>query len=394
MKLLYIGTFSFFEENGLFYGLTSSADSFFEKYLDVFSSIDIIGCPITSVLNKSYFVKIEDNRIRIKIVDSNAKPQNCMKDGLNRTILYEEIRKADAILIKPSTRRGIMAMRIAKKLNKPFMIEMTGDIHNALLQHPDWKHRLYAPILYRQIKKEIEYCHFGLYVSRDYLQSRYPIKGEMCGCSDVILEPAEPAILEHRIAMIDALQSKDRVDIALIGFYQGLMKGVDTAIRALSQLPEKFHLNILGNGTEENRQKWIAYGEGRGVHGRIHFPQPLSSSHDVLQWLDTQDFFVLPTLSEGFGRCVAEAMSRGCVCFCTDICTMPELLPKECLFPKKDDVSLASMIKDAYDNPAKMKELARINFEHAKDYDFELLRERRNAFLQRFKSYCEQMKRN
>ena len=394
MKLLYISTFMFAEKESQSYGLPANADPFFSKYLDVFEEVRVLGDPLKSFLDFSALVPMKDSRISVRILPPNTAIKDFKNDSYIKQILKEEILAAEAILIKPSTRKGMMAEKICEELGKPFMIEMTGDIHNALQQHPDWKRRLYAPIIYRQIKKGIRKCQFALYVSRDYLQSKYPIKGEMCGCADVILESAEPAILEHRYAKIDELQNKERVDMALIGFYQGKMKGVDTAIRALSLLPEKFHLNILGNGTEENRQKWIAYGEERGVHGRIHFPQPLPSSHDVLTWLDTQDFFVLPTLSEGFGRCVAEAMSRGCVCFCTDICTMPELLPKECLFPKKDDVSLASMIKDAYDNPAKMKELAKINFEHAKDYDFELLRERRNAFLQRFKSYCEQMKKS
>lgn len=62
--------------------------------------------------------------------------------------------------------------------------------------------------------------------------------------------------------------------MALVGFYQGTGKGVDTAIRALSRLDERYHLNILGNGTEENRHYWIEYAEKRGVIGRIHFPHP------------------------------------------------------------------------------------------------------------------------
>lgn len=388
MELLYISTFMFRVEENKQYGLPANADPFFQKYLDVFDNIRVLGDPIKSYLDKSALVPMIDGRIHVRVLPPNTTPKDFKNDEIIKNILEEEIIRAKAILIKPSTRKGMMAEKICKKYNKPFMTEMTGDIHNALRQQGSLVRRIYASILYQQIKRNMKDCLFGLYVSQEYLQNKYPVKGEMCGCSDVILEPARPEILEHRLAMIDTLQSKDRVDIALIGFYQGLMKGVDTAIRALSQLPEKFHLNILGNGTEENRQKWIAYGDERGVRGRIHFPKPLPSSHDVLTWLDTQDFFVLPTLSEGLCRCVVEAISRGCPSFCTNITTMPELLPKECLFALRDDVTLARMIKETYDNPARMKEFARINFEHAKDYDFEILRERRNDFLQRFKTYC------
>ena len=36
-----------------------------------------------------------------------------------------------------------------------------------------------------------------------------------------------------------------------------------------------------------------------------------------------------------------------------------------------------------------MKANAKRNFEKAKEYDFEILRERRNKFLNQFKEYCE-----
>ncbi len=379
----------FAEHDGQTYGLPANAGPFFEKYLDVFDEVRVIGDSLKAFLDQSALVPITDKRISVRILPPNTTPKDFKNDKGIKKILVEEITKVEAILIKPSTRKGMMAEKIARELGKPFMIEMTGDIHNALLQQGSLVRSMYAHVLYRQIKHNMKHCKFGLYVSKDYLQGKYPIKGEMCGCSDVILELGDENVLERRLQKIDLIQKQERVDIALIGFYQGLMKGCDTAIRALAQLPECFHLNILGNGTEENRQKWIKYGEERGVFNRIHFPSPLPNSHAVLEWLDTQDFFVLPTLSEGFGRCVAEAMSRGCVCFATNICTMPELLPQECLFPKKDGVTLASLLKNAFENPERMKELARINYEHAKDYDFEVLRKRRNAFLSRFKDYCE-----
>lgn len=371
------------------YGLPANADSFFQKYLDVFEEVRVLGDPIKTYLEQSALVEMKDKRISVRVLPPNTTPSNFKNDRYIKSILKDEIIKAEAILIKPSTRKGMMAEKIAKKLKKPYMIEMTGDIHNALLQQDSVIRRMYSHILYYQIKNNMKDCEFGLYVSQEYLQKKYPIKGLMCGCSDVIIEPSSPDVLKRRLEIIDNIHNKERVDIALIGFYQGLMKGVDTAIRALSQLPEQFHLNILGNGTQENRDKWIKYGEERGVYNRIHFPKPLPTSHDVLLWLDTQDFFVLPTLSEGLCRCVVEAISRGCPCFCTNITTMPELLPSECLFPVKDDVSLTKMLLDAYNNPERMKALARVNFEHARNYDFEVLRSRRNDFLAKFRKYCE-----
>lgn len=389
MKLLYISTFLFLKSEDVTYALPSCADSFFQKYLDIFESVTVLGEPIKSYLDKNSLVPIQDERIDVQIIPPNTSPKDFKNDG---KVLYELerwIKSSEAILIKPASRRGMMAIKLAKKYNKPYMIEMTGDIHNALRQHPNIIKRLYAPILYRNICHAISDCEFGLYVSQEYLQKEFPIKGEMCGCSDVVLEKADDKILKHRIEKIENRKESDLINLALIGFYQGKMKGIDTAIRALSNLDKRYHLHVLGNGTEKNRDKWYEYGQTLGVEKeRIHFPKPLPSSNDVLHWLDEMDAFVLPTRSEGFGRCVAEAMSRGCPCFATNICTLPELLPDECLFPLDNSDEMVRMIEHCFSNIEEEKKLAIQNFEHAKDYDFELLRQRRNAFLGKFRQYC------
>ena len=395
MKLLYCSAFMFREEGGQTYALPSCADPFFQKYLDVFDKVRVLGIPVRDYLDTSALVKMTDPRISVRIAKPNTAPADFKNDKEVKRVLREEIEKAEAILMKPASRRGMMAIRIAEELHKPYMIEMTGDIHNALKQHPSLLKRMYAPFFYWQIKNAIKNCKFGIYVSKDYLQQQFPINGIMCGCADVILEAADEQILERRYEKIDAKQESDIVEISLIGFYQGKMKGVDTAIRALSKLPDNYRLNILGNGTQKSRDHWYDYASSLGIKNpknRITFPTPLPNATAVLEWLDTQDFFVLPTRSEGFGRCVAEAMSRGCVCFATDICTMPELLEKECLHPLGDGDRLAELILKFNTDKGLMKANAKRNFEKAKEYDFEILRERRNKFLNQFKEYCESNK--
>lgn len=393
MELLYIGNYMFKNEGDSVYGLPSSSNDFFAKYLTVFDRVRILGEGLKSDLTDSGMVKMEDTLFSVRILPRNRSPKDIKNDFYIKKALKEEISKAEAVIIKPLSRKGIMAIKLCERLHKPYMIEVTGDIHNALLQHPSRLKRAYAPILYKQITNAIKNCQFGLYVSESYLQSQFPIKGKMCGCSDVILEKADPEILAKRLAKIDGMNKEDRIDLCLIGFYQGNMKGVDTAIRALSHLPENYHFTILGNGTEENRNKWLEYGKERGVIDRIHFDEPLPNSAAVLHWLDGFDIFVFPTRSEGFGRCVAEAMSRGMPCFATDICTMPELLPQECLFPIDDDKKLAELLANAVTDKEYMKKLAEINFENAKKYDFDLLKERRTEFLKEFRKYCEESKK-
>ncbi len=392
MQLLYVSGFMFEKDCGKTFALPSCTDSFFEKYLEVFDSVRVLGEPLQKCLDAHALVAMKHPDIQVEVLKPNTHPRDFKNDAEIKKILKREIANCDAMLVKPALRKGMMAIRLAQKYHKPYMIEMTGDIHNALKQNQNWMKRAYAPVLYRHIKRAIKNAPFGLYVSQEYLQSQFPIRGKMCGCSDVILKKADPEVLAKRIQRIEALPEQKTIDLALIGFYQSNMKGVDTAIRALARLPERYHLHILGNGTEENRNKWIEYGKARGVVGRIHFPKPLSSSELVLEWLDTMDAFVLPTRSEGLCRCMLEAMSRGCPSFATDICTMPELLPAECLHPLGDDEKLSEQILAVMEQSDLAKKYARINFEHAKEYDPEILKNRRNAFLAEFRSYCEEQR--
>ena len=391
MKLLYVSKFMFLKKGNETFALPSCSDSFFQKYLDTFDSVEVLGEEVKSFLDHSKLVKMEDKHISVKILPQNATPKDFLNDKQIKKILFEEIQKAEAILIKPSSRKGIMACKIAEKLNKPYMIELTGDIHNALLQNPSRLKRFYAPILYKKIKRGIRNCKYALYVSQTYLQNKYPISGKMFGCADVVLNDFDDEILQLRFDKIEKMSLEKRIDMGLIGFYQGNGKGVDTAIRALARLPKNFHLSVLGNGTKENRDFWMGYAEKYGVREQLHFCEPLPNVKEVLLWLDNMDFFVLPTRSEGLCRCVVEAMSRGCPCFVTDICTMPELLPKECLHKLDDDEKLSGLVINAVNDKDALKRMAKRNFEKAQEYKFETLKERRNAFLAEFKEYCEKI---
>ena len=388
MELLYIGHSQFYFDGKKVFSYASSGDSFFGNFLDVFSSIKVLGEKCSEYVDKNNLVQLTDPRINVIVAPPNARPKELLNDSKLRKILYKEIEKAKAIIIKPATRRGIMAIKICEQMNKKYMIYMTGDVYEQLRTKKSILKRLYAPLLYRSVRRSIENCEYGLYISKLYLQKKYPIKGKTCACPDVIIKNIDRNNLVKRICRIHKFDPNAEVNLALIGFYHSNAKGIDTAIEALSSLPINVQLNILGYGTEENREKWIAYGEAKGVVDRINFPMPKDSSDDVLRWLDTQDIFILPSRSEGFGRCIAEAMSRACPCICTDTSTIPELIPSNWLHPVGDDRALAQLIQLMLNSKDIMQKAAEINFEESKQYEYMLLKERRNGFLKEFLEDC------
>ena len=79
-----------------------------------------------------------------------------------------------------------------------------------------------------------------------------------------------------------------------------------TVVRALSALPDHYHLLLVGEGPKELETKRLA--ESIGVLSRVHF---LGVREDVARILKTADVLVQSSHWEGFGLSVAEGMAAG-----------------------------------------------------------------------------------
>lgn len=394
MRLLYISSYQFKQENGKNYSLPAYGDNFWNKYLDVFDGVDILGEKVKSYLSTETMAELKNPEVSLKIIPGITNPKDFKNDKEVHKILTEEIKKASAILIKPSSRKGIMAIKIAEQYRKPYMVELTGDLKLTLRQNPNILKRLYSPYLHKRILKAIKPCKFGLYVTKQYLEKVYPISGKQVGVTDACIDYISNEVFERRLQNINSLDVRKNISIGLIGFYHDTRKGIDTAIKALSLIPvDKINaeLNILALGNEKDRQKWKDYAESVGFKHKLNFPEPLNSTQEVLEWIDTQDINILPSRSEGLPRCIVEAMSRGCPVISSNVCGIPELIENKWLHKPGDYIMLSRLIVEMVSDKNNMIEAAKINFEKSKEYLRPVLTEKRNAFLTEFKKYCEKV---
>ncbi len=390
MKLLYIGRCQFLKKDDRIYALPAYGKAFWEKYLDVFDEIHILGEQIKGYLNNGTVSLIEDPRIHVDLLPANTNPKDFCNDSLVKKQLRKYICQADAILIKPSCRKGMMAIHIAKKLKKPYMVELTGDLNLTLKNSTNLIKRMYRFYIHSRILSAIKDCEFGLYVTQEYLQKVYPIKGKQCGCTDTCISKCDTLVLENRLQRINGMQPDDVVSIGLVASYHDNRKGIDTAIEALSILNnDRIQLHILGLGTEEDRMKWKEYAQKLGVEKQLFFDPSLSGVENVLKWNDNIDIAILPSRSEGLPRCVVESLSRACPCIISNVCGMPELVEEKWLHSPDDSKTLANLIEKMLADKEHMRNAAKVNFEKAQEYDVELLTERRNEFLLEFRKYCE-----
>lgn len=100
-------------------------------------------------------------------------------------------------------------------------------------------------------------------------------------------------------------------------------KNQASLVRALGELDEDVKLVLPGAATEYEAEL-RALAEQLGVIDRVRFPDWLSQAElDALYALS--DVFVLPSLIEGFGLPVLEAMARGLPVACSDIPALREV---------------------------------------------------------------------
>lgn len=386
MKLLYICGYQFkICENDVAYARPAYGNSFWDKYLDIFEEILILGEPIRGNVSERTLVKLTDPRIKVKLLPSNSAPGKVSTDRYVKEQLHREISDTNYIMIKMASRKGIMAIRECEHQGKEYMISMSGDLNLDLKTSNSLLKRAYRPFIIHQVKRAMRNCNYGLYVTTSYLQREYPIKGKTCGCTNTILKYIDPQIIDSRISKINLMGPADTINIGLIGTYSNNRKGIDTAIEALNILSmPNVCLHILGIGIENDRKRWYEYARKWNVEQQLIFDEPIKGVDNVLKWDDEKDLIILPSRSEGLPRCIIEAISRAVPCIISNVCGCPELVDPKWLHNPGDSETLAKLIKDMLDHKTFMCEAASANHRKSYDYLYETVRERRNRFLKAY----------
>jgi len=102
------------------------------------------------------------------------------------------------------------------------------------------------------------------------------------------------------------------------GFYR---KGMDTAVRALPDCPDHWHLVIVGK--DKRQARLASEAKALGLADRVHFTGIV---RDPRPYYRSADLFVHPALYEPFGNVVLEAMACGTAVIASNRCGGSELI--------------------------------------------------------------------
>jgi glycosyltransferase involved in cell wall biosynthesis len=159
-------------------------------------------------------------------------------------------------------------------------------------------------------------------------------------------------------------------------------KGYETALEALAGVSSPWLLDIAGVGWRERDLKELA--ERLGIASRVRFLGERSDDHALMS---EADLFLFPSLWEGMGLALMEAMAAGVPVLASDIPAIRDFLPAEFRIPPKDTERWTERIRGVMASPRKAIESAEQLIPGIRqEYDIELMADRYAALYRKMLS--------
>lgn len=388
LKILFAHDHYFFMDEEKVYSESGFSYEMWRRYILKSNEVLVIGRGgiLNNTQNLDEMNVSSGLHVNFLIIPNLSKPFIRFKE-YSKTVekVTEALNNTDCLIARLPSEIGSFAIKLAKKLGKPWAVEVVGHVWDSYWNYGDWKGKLYAPYATWKTKKLISQSSHAIYVTRNYLQDIYPCYGKTAECSNVEIPIIDQSILQSRFKKIET--TKSPMKIGLIGSLYASYKGVDTALQALKilkgQIPV-FEFHILGGG---NPQPWRDMAEKLGLEKQIFFSGTLPGGEAVHNWLSDIDLYIQPSLTEGLPRALIEAMSTGCPAIASTAGGIPELLDPSCLHRPKDFNKLAELIKKGILDVNWRKNQARRNYETAKQYSKLALDLKRDRFWNEFFEY-------
>ena len=369
-------------------------DQMFQRYFKVADKLDLVirTRAISSNEGAKKMGRISNPNISVIECPNLSSVGGLLKNRKQaEKIIEKSIKDAELIFVRVPSVIGNLSIDIAKKLNKKYLVEVVGCPWDAYWNY-SLKGKMVAPFATLMMKNRVKNAPFVLYVTSDFLQSRYPTKGKSINCSNVELAPVDENVLNNRIKKISDYSSKTIYTIGTAAGLDVLYKGQQYVIQALAELKKEGITNIeyqlIGGGTGAYL---LETAKKLGVEGQIKIIGQMPHE-DVFTWLDNLDIYAQPSRQEGLPRSVIEAMSRALPCIGAKTAGIPELLSNECIFSNSlNEVSeICKILKQMISSSQEMGKQAKRNYEESKKYARSILINRRTRFFCEYRSAVEE----
>lgn len=390
MKVAFIHDHPFLEKDGLYYSTSGLPASAWDRYLVNGNHLCVFG------RNAKTGAKSLSSRENVSFQLSkvyNSPLDIVLRKKAVKTELRDFISEMDCVVLRIPSILGLMGCEISKELGKPYLLEVVADAYESYRHYGNLLGLAFAQLYDIWTRKLVSESKYTLYVTQEYLQNRYPNSNKQLACTNAVINPVQDLILYNRIKKIETNES-NRFVCGEIGDVSVKFKGCHIMLQAMKLLKDEgliVEFHVVGGGSPEKMMKLASK---LGVLENFYFDGFIS--HDkIFEFYDNIDVYVHPSFQEGLPRVVVEAISRGCPCAVSTAAGTPELVEDKYLHKPGDAKKLASDIKKLMQDKNEIKRVAKINFNHAKNYYSDELDRRRAEFYgDFFKNVTNERARN
>ena len=325
--------------------------------------------------------------VRIVAVPSLVRRISPVSDILALYDLVRIIQKEKPDVVHTHTSKAGLLGRLAAKIAKaPFIVHTPhghvffGHFGPVLSRVFLWVERLFSPLADRVVALtdgEIrDYTDFNVY-PQDKLVKIH---------SGVDIE-------KFKQVSISAVEKKRSLGLnqngLVVGFIGWLLpiKGSMHLLKAMEDVWQDYEdivLVFIGKGDLDVDLRTAAL--KASTNGRVNF---LGWRNDIDEIMPIFDIFVLPSLNEGMGRVLVEAMAAGKPVVASNVGGIPDLVKNDInglLVPPGDEKALASSIKQLINNPEQAKLMGQCGKELCNQFSVESMVEKiDNLYQELFK---------
>ena len=380
------------DAEGNYYTGSAFSQEVFDRYLQFFDHITLLmrtaDVDPKDTMTFRTMNKISNDRIEVVILpDLNAGIKAHFDPRVRKSfkqIILHQISNEKAVVLRAPSVSGTIAADYCHANNIPYLAEAVGCPWDSLRNH-SLKGKIMAPRWREDMKRTLRNADYAVYVTDNFLQSRYPSNGVSAAISDVELQNSNKEILEKRLERIRAHAEKYKIGTA--GAVNIPYKGQKYVIEALAALKKQgradFEYHLAGGG---DNSALARIAKELNVSDQVVFDGSLTHN-DMFAWLDALDLYIQPSTVESMPRALIEAMSRGVPCLGSSVGDIPYLLERDAVFQKKRVNQISRILSHV--NMQWLLIAAEKNYYTAKKYEKRSLDSERSQIYRRFADAVE-----
>ena len=387
MKIIFIHDHKFkVDESGSFYTDGKFTNELFNRYINLEKdTIRVIARKINLDISPEKLNKVDHPQLIFNCVKGINPIQIFIINFYHNINILKDILNSDLNIMRLPSFLGLFTCFLCIVFGKDYFVEVVGHARDSLLdKHSNFFKKLFASIYSFFTRVAIKKATGAIYVTEYALQKDYPCLGITEYASNVILK------IDSKGNPKKCYEVNKKINVGLIGSFNNHYKGIDLAIEAVAYLKNEkniiANLYVLGHGSLLDEYQYLA--RDLQIENQVFF-DGLLPLEEVSSWLDKLDIYIQPSLTEGLPRSLIEAMSRGLPCIGSNVGGIPELLSPQYLINTNNIEDLIDKL-EALINSQSVREDAGIgNYHKAKEYDFEVLSERRDQFWKKASGLVE-----